>query len=404
MSLKGKKILLGISGGIAAYKICELVRLFKKNGAEVKVIMTPSAVNFVSPVTLSTLSGNEVLINIFPDVNPETTESVETKTWHINLGIWADVFLIAPATANTVAKITQGISDNFLTAVVLAARCPIVLAPSMDEDMYKNEITTYNLSKLKERGYFVIPPERGELASGLHGEGRMPEAQTLYNYIDTYLNNKPSDLTGIKILITAGPTYEPIDDVRYIGNYSSGKMGFQLAKAASLRGAEVTLITGPVSLETPRNVNRKNIQTSDEMLSAVKKIYKNFNYIIMSAAVADFKPKEFHKGKIKKENTDNYSIELERTTDILEFLGQNKKSFKLAGFALETENEIENANRKLKNKNLDLIVLNNPHEEGAGFGTDTNIATLIDNNQNVQKLEKMSKFDLANIILDKLTK
>lgn len=404
MSLNGKKILIGISGGIAAYKICDLVRLFKKSGAEVKVVMTPSAANFVSPVTLSTLSGNEVLINIFPELKPDTTESIETKTWHINAGMWADVYLIAPATANTLAKITQGFCDNFLTAIVLAARCPVILAPSMDEDMFKNEITGKNISSLKERGYFIIEPETGELASGLHGVGRMPEPQTLFNYVSEFLKGEYKDYSGKKVLVTAGPTYEPIDDVRFIGNYSSGKMGFQVARAAALRGAEVTLISGPSSLDTPRNVKRINVKTSDNMYSEVQKIYLSFDYIVMSAAVADYKPGKKYSGKIKKDKSENLVIETERTVDILEFLGKNKNKYKLAGFALELENEIDNAKKKLKNKNLDLIVVNNPKDKGAGFDTDTNKAKLIDKNYKITDLQLMSKFELANKILDKLIK
>jgi phosphopantothenoylcysteine decarboxylase/phosphopantothenate--cysteine ligase len=400
MSLRDKKILLGVSGGIAAYKICELVRLFKKNEAEVRVIMTPSAVNFVSPVTLSALSGNEVLINMFPDVNPETTETVETKTWHIYTGLWADVFIIAPATANTIAKIVHGISDNFLTSTVLASRCPLIVVPSMDEDMYLNQITQNNISKLKEFGYSVMKPESGELASGLSGIGRMPEPQTIFDYTSDFLKGKKKDLTGKKILVTAGPTYEPIDEVRFIANYSSGKMGFQIAKAASLRGAEVTLITGPSYLETPIHVNRINVNTSEEMFNAVKEEFNGKDCIIMSAAVADFKPKESIKGKIKKSQIANLIIETEKTKDILEFLGKNKKDVYLVGFALETDNEIENAKAKLKQKNLDLIVVNNPRTEGAGFGTDTNVAVLIDKNMKELKTGKMTKFELANIILD----
>ena len=250
MSLKGKKILVGICGGIAAYKICELVRFFKKSEAEVRVIMTPSALNFVSPVTLSALSGNEVLINIFPEIKP-SSEKIDTKTSHIYNGIWADIFVIAPATANSIAKIVHGISDNFLTATVLASRCPVIICPAMDEDMYINPVTMENVSKLKEYGYWVIEPETGELASGLFGVGRMPEPQAIFSYTENFLKSFNRDLDGRKVLITAGPTYEPVDDVRYIGNYSSGKMGFNLAKAASQRGAEVTLISGPVSLGNP---------------------------------------------------------------------------------------------------------------------------------------------------------
>ncbi len=346
MSLKGKKILLGVTGGIAAYKTCELVRLFKKDEAEVRVIMTPSACHFVSPVTLSALSGNEVLINMFPHVNPETTETVETKTWHIYTGLWADVFVIAPATANTIAKIVTGMSDNFLTSTVLASRAPIIIAPSMDEDMYLNEVTQSNISKLRELGYFVMEPEKGELASGLSGIGRMPEPQSIFNYTSDFLKSKKKDLKDKNILVTAGPTYEPIDDVRFIGNYSSGKMGFQLAKAAILRGAEVTLITGPTALETPKHVKRIDIKTADEMYKAVKRELKSKDCIIMSAAVADFKPKNRVEGKIKKNKSAELTIETEKTEDILEYLGNNKNRAMLIGFALETDNEISKRQRE----------------------------------------------------------
>ncbi len=402
--LKGKKILLGISGGIAAYKCCELVRLFKKSGCDVKVIMTPAALNFVSPVTLSALSGNEVMINMFPDVNPNTSPTVETKTWHIYTGMWADVFVIAPATANTIAKIVHGISDNFLTATVLSARCPVILSPAMDEDMYLNEATSQNVSALKELGYWVIEPESGELASGLSGIGRLPEPQMIYEYTADLLSGAKKDLVGKKILITAGPTYEPIDEVRFIGNYSSGKMGFNLAKAAAQRGADVTLISGPTMLKTPRHVNRIDINTSDEMFDAVKDNTTGKDFIIMSAAVADYKPKEILNGKLKKSSSENYSIETIRTVDILEYLGQNKSGFKLIGFALETENELEYAKDKIKRKNLDMIVVNNPRNSGAGFGTDTNIITIIDKDFKETAYNKMTKFEAAEKILDNVQK
>lgn len=402
MSLEGKKILLGISGGIAAYKTCELVRLFKKNGAEVRVVMTPSAVNFVSPLTLSTLSGNEVLINIFPEINPSTSEKVEVKTWHIYTGMWADVFVIAPATANTIAKIVTGITDNFLTATVLASRCPVIIVPSMDEDMYVKQVTASNINKLREYGFIVLEPDSGELASGLYGVGRLPEPIEIYSFTENFLKKNSKDLAGKKILVTAGPTYEPIDRVRYIGNYSTGKMGFQIAKAASMRGADVTLIAGPVQLETPRNVKRINVSTADEMLKSVEECYKEQNIIIMSAAVSDYKPKTIHKGKIKKEESENLTIETVKNPDILDFLGKNKNEIILVGFALETDNALENAKKKLKNKNLDMIVMNNPDDEGAGFGTDTNIAAIISGNENIHQTKKISKFELANLILDKV--
>ncbi len=401
MELKDKKILLGISGGIAAYKCCELVRLYKKSGAEVKVIMTPSALNFVSPVTLSALSGNEVMINMFPETNAELSETVETKTWHIYTGLWADVFVIAPATANTIAKIVHGIGDNFLTTTVLSARCPVIISPAMDEDMYLNEATSRNVSELKELGYWVIEPESGELASGLSGIGRLPEPETIFNETVKLLNGVKKDLEGKKILITAGPTYEPIDSVRFIGNYSSGKMGFALAKAASQRGAEVMLISGPTLLKTPRNVNRIDINTAAEMFEAVKGQLDGVDAVIMSAAVADFKPKDIKSEKIKKTES-NLTIETEKTADILEYLGKNKKDYKLVGFALETRNETEYAIDKLKRKNLDLIVVNNPKIKGAGFGTDTNVITIIDKDLKTETFDIMTKFEAANKILDRI--
>jgi phosphopantothenoylcysteine decarboxylase / phosphopantothenate---cysteine ligase len=404
MSVQGKKILLGISGGIAAYKICELVRLFKKDGAEVRVIMTPSAVNFVSPVTLSALSGNEVAINLFPGQDAATAESIETKTWHVYTGLWADVYLLAPATANTIAKLAAGISDNFLTTTALSVRCPVIVAPTMDEDMYNAEITQANVSSIKEIGYWVIEPESGELASGLKGIGRMPEPENLFQYVDDFIEGNKFNLKDKKILITAGPTYEPIDDVRFIGNYSTGKMGFQLAKAAMQRGAYVTLITGPTLLKSPRNVNRIDVNTSDEMFDAVKSNLAEKDIVIMAAAVADYKPQEVFCGKIKKQKYDNLQINTIKTVDILKYLGENKKEYKLIGFALESHEGIEYAKDKLKTKNLDLVVLNNPKVEGAGFGTDTNVVQIIDKSMNVTSYEKMSKFEVSMKIFDNILK
>ncbi|MCC6865381.1 MAG: bifunctional phosphopantothenoylcysteine decarboxylase/phosphopantothenate--cysteine ligase CoaBC [Ignavibacteria bacterium] len=401
MELNGKKILLGITGGIAAYKCCELVRLYKKSGAEVKVIMTPSALNFVSPVTLSVLSGNEVFVKMFPEVTPENIETVETKTYHVNTGLWADIFVVAPATANTIAKLVFGISDNFLTAAVLSARCPVIISPAMDEDMYLNEVTARNVSDLKELGYWVIEPEAGELASGLSGIGRLPEAETIYKETLKHLNGVKKDLKGKKVLITAGPTYEPIDSVRFIGNYSSGKMGFALAKAASQRGAEVTLVSGPTLLKTPRRINRIYVNTAAEMFKAVKENLNGIDIVIMSAAVADFKPKYIKSEKIKK-NDNDLKIETEKTVDILEYLGKNKKKFKLVGFALETKNEIKYAKEKMKRKNLDLIVVNNPKIKGAGFGTDTNVFSLIDKKMKTRSFNLMTKFEASMIIFDKI--
>lgn len=402
--LKGKKILLGVSAGIAAYKITYLVRLLVREGAEVRVIMTPDAAQFVSPVTLSALSKNDVIMHIFPEEKISKLKKVETKTWHVNLGIWADYFIIAPATGNTIAKIAAGISDNFLLATVLATRCPIALAPTMDDDMYKNKITQANITKLKSYGYKIIEPTSGELASGLIGIGRMAEPEVMYNFLKAELS-RSKDLEGKKILITAGPTREYIDAVRFITNPSTGKMGFELARAAAERGAEVTLVTGPVNLSI-ENVNRINVETSDEMFSAVKKNTKGKDAVVMTAAIEDFKPLGFKNQKIKKEKFKSVvNIKCELAVDILKNLGaeksKNKKSYKVVGFAVETNNGEANAKSKLKRKNLDFIVLNNPNVKGAGFGTDTNVATIIDNKKTT-RLKKMSKYELGNVILDKL--
>lgn len=398
--LEGKKIILGISAGIAAYKICNLVRLYKKAGAEVRVIMTPQAVNFVSPLTLSVLSGNPVIINMFPEGDVSKAETVNASTWHITNGLWADVFVLAPATANTIAKINSGISDNFLLSSVLAARCPVIVVPTMDEDMYKNKATQRNINSLRKDGYLILDPVEGELASGLYGIGKMPEPEDIFDFTEEQFYKK--DLKGKKILITAGPTRQPIDAVRYISNYSSGKMGFAIAEAAYCRGAEVILVTGPTGLKIRKEVKRINVETGEEMLKAVSSNMKGINAAIMSAAVSDYKPKKVKDNKLKKEETGReYLLELVKTEDILAYLGKNKKGFKLIGFALETDNGIENAKNKLKSKNLDVIVLNNPKVEGAGFGTETNVATIIKKN-NVEELPMMLKSDLANRILDKL--
>ncbi len=403
--LKNKKILIGISGGIAAYKVCYLVRMLIRESAEVKVIMTPVATKFVSPVTLSALSKNEVIINMFPESKDfSQAERIETKTWHVNLGLWADAFIVAPATANTIAKIANGICDNFLLSAVLASKCPVLIAPAMDDDMYKNPATKRNIKILKESGYYLIDPVFGELASGLTGDGRMAEPEDILKFASEKILSK-KDLTGKKILVTAGPTIEFIDSVRYITNSSTGKMGFETAKAAGDRGAEVTLVSGPVSLESISGVKRIDVKTSEEMFEAVKSNIKNKDLIIMTAAVEDFKPLHISDSKIKKEDKDSFTFEFRKTVDILEYLGKNKSkyNYKLIGFALETDNEIENAKRKLKKKNLDLIVSNNPKVKGAGFGTDTNVISLTDKN-NSERYPLMSKYEAGNIILDKYLK
>ncbi len=397
--LKNKKILLGITGGIAAYKTTYLIRELRKVGASVRVVMTNSATYFVSPVTLAALSENTVIADTFPDLH---NWQINSDTWHIKLGQWADVFLIAPATANTIAKIAYGIADNPVTIMALSIRCPIVISPAMDTYMWENKVTQENISKLIQRGIFVIEPEVGELASGLSGKGRLPQLKSIINELEIVLKGQKAILKGKKILVTAGPTYESIDPVRFIGNRSSGKMGFAIARAASKLGADVTLITGRTSLETPINVKRIDIETADEMFKNVKKYMRTSDAIIMSAAVSDFKPTHYSKKKIKKENlqSESLTIELKRNPDILEYIGKFKsKQQILVGFALETENEIESARKKLKNKNLDFIIVNNPLQEGAGFSYDTNIVKLIDKKGKIKSFRKMPKEMLAEKLM-----
>jgi len=396
--VKNKKILLGVTGGIAAYKAAYIVRELKRLGADVRVIMTHSATQFITPLTLSTLSQHEVLVSLWPK---STQESTDLGVRHIDLGLWADVMLILPATANTIAKLATGIADNALTSTALSIRCPLVIAPAMDVDMYRHQVTQHNIGVLRERGCSVIEPESGELASGLSGPGRLPELQPIIDHIERVLAGSEKDLDGIPVLVTAGPTYEKIDPVRFIGNRSSGKMGFAVARAAVRRGASVTLISGPTSLETPMGVHRIDVESAAEMYSAVKHEYHKHRVVIMAAAVADYRPKESAAQKIKK--TDDGTVPplvLEQTDDILRFIGENKKSQVLIGFALETENEVSNAREKLEKKNLDFIVLNNPTQEGSAFGGDTNRITIIPKEGDKKEYPLMRKFEAANKILD----
>lgn len=397
--MNNKKILIGISGGIAAYKICELVRLFIKTGNEVRVMMTPSATKIVSPLTLAVLSKNDVMINIFPDTKDfSKSDVVSAGTRHIDYGMWADICVIAPATANTLAKINCGMADNFLTATVLAARCKVVLSPTMDEDMLRNSATVQNIESLRKKGFYILEPSSGELASGIIGEGKMPEPTDIYEYTDYVLTEK--DMSGKSVMITAGGTRENIDPVRFISNYSTGKMGFELARACSYRGADVILISANSDLKTPYGVKRINVNSSDDMSEAVKKNLKNKNLIIMAAAVSDFKPRHIASEKIKKDKEKSGILtEFVKTTDILKYLGENKKDYNLIGFALETNDEEKNALEKLKKKNADMIIMNNPREEGAGFGTDTNAVTIYSKKGSL-RIDKCSKFEVSNKILD----
>jgi phosphopantothenoylcysteine decarboxylase/phosphopantothenate--cysteine ligase len=385
--LSGKNILLGISGGIAAYKSIFLLRLFIKKGANVQVIMTPSAKDFVTPLTLSTLSNRPVLSEFFDKKN-------KNAVWnnHVDLGLWADLFIIAPATSNTLSKMASARADNLLLATYLSSKCPVYFAPAMDLDMHKNLANQENIKKLEDFGKKHIPVNSGFLASGLEGEGRMSEPQEIIDFISQDIK-KELKLYNKNVMITAGPTYESIDAVRFIGNFSSGKMGFALAKTASKLGANVTLITGPSSENLiDDNIKIINVVTADQMFAEVKKHFSFSDISIMSAAVSDYKPKNTVSTKIKKENENILSIELVENIDILKYLGLNKsKEQILVGFALETDNEIINAKSKINKKNLDAIVLNSLRDEGAGFGHDTNKISYINSSGLIKKFKLKSK-------------
>jgi phosphopantothenoylcysteine decarboxylase/phosphopantothenate--cysteine ligase len=394
--LSGKKILLGISGGIAAYKTASLVRLFIKAGAHVQVIMTPASKDFVTPLTLSTLSKNPVHSSFF-------NEEDENAVWnnHVDLALEADLFLIAPATANTLSKMVSGNSDNLLLATYLSAKCPVYFAPAMDLDMYKHPSTLASFKALQSYGNIMIPAESGELASGLSGEGRMAEPENIIAFLEADLESK-LPLRGKKILVTAGPTYEPIDPVRFIGNHSSGKMGFDIAKAAADAGAEVILVTGPTHLKMEHSLIKVvHVTSSEDMYIACHEYFNGVDAAIAAAAVADYRPAVVATQKIKKSES-TLTLELEKTKDILSSLGEIKKEQFLIGFALETENEIENAKLKIKKKNLDLIVLNSLNDEGAGFGKPTNKVTFIDKDFNLEPLELKTKEEVAKDIINKI--
>ena len=394
--LSGKKILLGITAGIAAYKSANLVRLFIKLGAEVKVMMTPASKDFITPLTLSTLSKNPVHSTFYDTEN-------ENELWnnHVELGLWADYVVIAPATANTLSKMANGTCDNLVLATYLSAKCPVYFAPAMDLDMYKHSSTKENLQKLQSFGNRMIPATSGELASGLVGEGRMAEPEDIVAFIENDILSK-LPLRGKKMLITAGPTYEAIDPVRFIGNHSSGKMGFEIAKEAANLGAEVFLISGPSNEKINHSlVHRIDVISTEDMYQATHQYFDAVDIAVLSAAVADYKPKNVATQKIKKKDI-TLSIELEPTKDILASLGKIKKQQFLVGFALETDNEIENATAKLTRKNLDMIVLNSLQDKGAGFATNTNKITIIDKNLNSTHFDLKSKSAVAKDIISKI--
>lgn len=397
MQLSGKKILLGVTGSIAAYKTAELVRLFVKEGADVKVVMTPASQDFTTPLTLSTVSKNPVYTKFINDANG-------TWTNHVELGLWADIFLVAPASANSIAKFANGICDNLLTAVYLSAKCPVFIAPAMDLDMLKHQSTQNNFSKLKKYGNQIIGPASGELASGLIGEGRMEEPELIFANILFELTRN-EDFKGKKVLVTAGPTQEAIDPVRYISNHSSGKMGFAIAEEFARRGAKVVLVAGPGNLQPVHyNIKHVKIVSAAEMHKICLKEFPSSEITVMAAAVADFTPATQSKSKIKKANqTDASVIELKPTTDILSEMGAKKKKGQLlAGFALETNDEIENAEKKLKIKNLDFIVLNSMRDMGAGFNSETNKITIIEKNKKPAHYPLKSKAEVAADIVNKI--
>ena len=404
--LSGKKIVLGISGGIAAYKTASLVRLFIKAGAHVQVIMTPASKVFITPLTLSTLSKRPVFSSFYKEdedlISQDQTPN-QNLEWnnHVEIALWADLIVIAPATANTLSKMANGICDNILVATYLSATCPVYFAPAMDLDMYKHPSTLVSFSKLKSYGNTIIPAESGELASGLSGKGRMAEPENIVAFLEKDLERK-LPLLGKKIVITAGPTYEAIDPVRFIGNHSSGKMGYDLAQSAANFGASVILISGPSHLSIQNNlVQVIRVVSAQEMFEECQKHFEISDVFIGAAAVADYKPKNSAAHKIKK-SEDSFTIELEKTKDILASLGLIKKNQFLIGFALETENEIENAKLKVQKKNLDLIVLNSLQDAGAGFGGSTNKVTFIDKDFNVEPMELKSKEAVADDILNKI--
>jgi phosphopantothenoylcysteine decarboxylase/phosphopantothenate--cysteine ligase len=398
MGLKGKKILLGITGGIAAYKAAILVRLLIKEGAEVRVVMTPLAKQFITPLTLATLSKNPILVEFFDP---------ENGAWnsHVDLGLWADLYVIAPATANSMAKMAHGVADNLLLTTYLSIRCPVVIAPAMDLDMFTHPATQENMEILRKRGVHIVEPTSGELASGLDGKGRMEEPENILQVVKKILSgNTPGNLTGKRILITAGPTYESIDPVRFIGNFSSGKMGYAIAEELSSRGAEVTLVSGPVSIQTVNpNIKLVKVQSAQEMYDACIPVFAETDAAILAAAVADYTPVITSDQKIKREK-EIFTLQLKPTGDIAARLGELKKANQvLVGFALETHDEMENAKKKLVKKNFDFIVLNSLQDAGAGFQTDTNKITIIGKNNTIDHFPLKSKALVAKDIVDKLS-
>jgi phosphopantothenoylcysteine decarboxylase/phosphopantothenate--cysteine ligase len=392
--LKNKSVLLGVTGSIAAYKITEVITALKRLGADVNVIMTKNATEIITPLTMERLSGNKCVVDTFD-------KNVQYSVKHISLAENADIVMLAPATANVIGKIACGIADDMLTTTIMACKCPIYISPAMNTNMYENPIVQDNIKRLKQFGYHIIEPAVGRLACGAVGAGKMPSPEVLVDYIVNEIGHK-KDMAGKKVIVTAGATCEAIDPVRYITNHSTGKMGFAIASACARRGAEVTLIKAAVSVPVPRFVKVVEVESAAEMFNAVKSEFDSCDIVIKAAAVADYTPVAVADEKMKKKDGD-MKIELKRTEDILKWLGENKKGQYLCGFSMETQNLEENSRRKLEAKNADMIVANNLKVEGAGFGTDTNVVTLI-TKEGMTALPKMSKDELADKILDEIIK
>lgn len=389
---KGKNIILGVTSSIAAYKSANVASALVKKGCNVNVLMTENATNFINPLTFEELTKHKCIIDTFD-------RNVQYNVAHISLAVSADAFIIAPASANVIGKIANGIADDMLTTTVMACKCPVIISPAMNTNMYENPIVQDNLAKLERFGYIIVPPAEGRLACGTIGKGKMPDEQVLLDYLERALSDK-QDFKGKRVLVTAGPTQESIDPVRYITNHSSGKMGYAVARQAMLRGAEVTLVSGKVNLPPVPFVKMIYITTAEDMYNAVTAEFENTDIVIKAAAVADFKPKRIADDKMKKADGMD-RIELEPTKDILKELGKNKKNRFICGFSMETKNMTENSRKKLENKNLDMIVCNNLKVEGAGFQGDTNVVTVIDKT-NITELGIMSKTEVADKILDRI--
>ena len=395
--LKGKKIVLGVTGGIAVYKAVDLVSRLRKQGCEVRVVMTEHAQQFVTPLTFKEISGNQVAVSMW-------SSNQEFNVEHIALANWADAFVVAPATANIIAKMAYGLADDLLSTTLLAAQAPIVVCPAMNTGMYENAATQENIAKLKSRGVTVMPPAVGKLACGTSGAGRLPEPQEIVEFLNAFFAKREGDLRGLKVLVTAAGTREPIDPVRFVGNRSSGKMGYAVAQMAAERGAEVLLISGPSALSIPANVKAIKVETTNEMLEACLESYDKVDIVIKAAAVADYRPRDVAEQKIKKKTDDALTVVMDKNPDILKTLGAKKAHQVLVGFAAETQNLLENARDKVVKKNLDMIVANDVTAAGAGFNADTNIVKFLFANGEVRSLEQMPKVDVANCILDEALK